>query len=168
MKPELLTPGFSCCQHPSLRVRCRARKAAFSLIEVVMAIGVVSFAMLSTLGTFGVGLNMIQDAKSEMTHAQIISQVSSTVLQTPFNNLESYASDGPFYFDETGRQQTLNTGALYTAALVVTPGSSSTFPGASTDLAFSAKRVLITVSTVRPGTTNAISSSRAVLIVPKS
>lgn len=57
-----------------------------------MAIGIVSFALLSIMGTFSVGLNTIKDAKKDMTHAQIIAQITSDTLQTPFDRI---ASDGP-------------------------------------------------------------------------
>ncbi len=146
-------------------------KAAFSLVEVTLAIGIVSFVVVSILGTFSVGLTTIHDAKNDMSHAQIVAQISSTVLQTPFDQVDAYASAGPYYYDQTGRQLTSVTGALYSVKLVVVPGGTATYPGAASTLSSSAKTVQITVSTIRPGTSTAMTNApvtRSSLIVPKS
>lgn len=148
-----------------------SRKAAFSLVEVTLAIGIVSFVVVSILGTFSVGLATIHDAKNDMTHAQIVAQVSSTVLQTPFDQVDAYAGTSPFYFDQTGKQLPSVTGALYSVKLVAVAGGATTYPGASATLSSSAKTVQITVSTVRPGTSTAMTNApvtRSSLIVPKS
>jgi len=153
---------------PLQRDRGTLRSAAFSLVEVTLALGIVSFAVLPILGTLSFGLTAIHDAKKDMTHTQVIAQVESTLLQTPFDTMDSFASSGPFFFDQVGRQLDSVTRALYSATVAVTPGSGDTYPGAPSGLSTSAKAVKITVSTVRPGTTHALSSSCASFIIPKS
>ncbi len=69
-------------------------RAAFSLVEVTLAIGIVSFAILSVLGTMSVGLSTVRDAKKDTTSAQIASQIGSGMSQTPFTNLATYATKG--------------------------------------------------------------------------
>lgn len=131
-----------------------------------MAIGIVSFAILSVLGTMSVGLSTVRDAKKETTSAQIASQIGSGMSQTPFANLAKFATNGPYFFDDSGRQ----LDSVQTAAFSAKVESVSTaYPGAPSDvLTTSASKWRITVSSLRPGTTNAISSSQFSLLVPKS
>lgn len=140
---------------------------AFSLIEVTLAIGVVSFAVVSILGTLSVGLTTIKDAKKDVTHAQIISQISSSVYQSPFDQLEAFASNGPFFFDQAGRQLDSSNNALYRATLAVSAGTASTYPGAQS-VTNAAKTVSIAITPLLGGATNAGASSRAAFLVPKS
>ncbi|MDR0532341.1 MAG: Verru_Chthon cassette protein B [Verrucomicrobiales bacterium] len=144
---------------------CRNRKTskrAFSLVEVTLAIGIVSFAILGTLGTFSVGLTTIHDAKNDVAYAQIVSQVSSMVLQTPFDQIQSTNAGDTLYFDQAGKQLDNSSGAVYRAALEVTPGGESAYPGAQPELSSSAKSVQITVSTVNSGPLFS-----TILLVPK-
>lgn len=145
------------------------RPHAFSLVEVTMAIGIVSFALLSILGTFSVGLTTIKDAKKDLTHAQIIAQLTSDTLQTPFEKITPTGDFvGPFFFDQSGRRVTASTGALYQAKLTVTPGGVGTYPGALAGLDRSAKNVKIVVTSLAAEENNKIYTSDAVVLVPKS
>lgn len=155
------------CFRETKREHRRSPKA-FTLVEVALAIGIVSFALLPILGTLSVGLATIHDAKTDTARTQVIAQISSTVLQTPFERIAAFASNSPFYFDHSGRQLETFQGSLFSASLDPSSGNSTTYPGAPSTLGNSAMKVLITVSTVLPGTTNAVSSSHNVLIVPKS
>lgn len=141
-------------------------RAAFSLVEVTLAIGIVSFAILSVLGTMSVGLSTVRDAKKDTTSAQIASQIGSGMSQTPFTNLATYATKGPYFFDDSGRKLDSVKSATYSATV---KSVESAYPGAPSDvLTSSASKWLITVSSLRPGTTNAVSSSKFPLLVPKS
>lgn len=155
--------------------RDTSSRAGFSLVEVTLVIGIVSFAVLSIVGTLSVGLTTIHDAKKDVTHAQIMAQVESTLLQTPFANMATYASasGAALYFDQTGMQLANSSGAVYSVTLATVP---TAYPGVPSTLNAivspatdpSAYSVQITVSTIRPGTTTVLSSSSAVFIVPKS
>lgn len=141
-------------------------RAAFSLVEVTMAIGIVSFAILSVLGTMSVGLSTVRDAKKETTSAQIAAQIGSGMSQTPFTNLASFVTGGPYFYDDSGRKLDSVQTASFSAKVEAVPTS---YPGAPSDvLTTSASKWRITVSSLRPGTTNAISSSQFSLLVPKS
>lgn len=131
-----------------------------------MAIGIVSFAILSVLGTMSVGLNTVRDAKKETTSAQIAAQIGSGMSQTPFANLATFATRGPYFFDDSGRKLDSLQSASFSAKVEAV---NTTYPGAPSDiLTNSASKWRITVSSLRPGTTNAISSSKFSLLVPKS
>lgn len=131
-----------------------------------MAIGIVSFAILSVLGTMSVGLNTVRDAKKETTSAQIAAQIGSGMSQTPFTNLAAFANSGPYYYDDSGRKLDSVQTASFSAKI---DEASTAYPGAPSDvLTNSVRKWSITVSSLRPGTTNAISSSKFSLLVPKS
>ncbi len=119
-----------------------------------MAIGIVSFAILSVLGTMSVGLSTVRDAKKETTSAQIAAQIGSGMSQTPFANLAAFATGGPYFFDDSGRKLDSLQSASFSARVEAV---STAYPGAPSDvLTTSASKWRITVSSLRPGTTNAI------------
>lgn len=62
----------------------RQRKAGFSLVEVVIAIGVVSFAMLAILGSLPVGIQSMQDSMQQQAKATITQQLRADLQQLPF------------------------------------------------------------------------------------
>lgn len=160
----------------------RLLAAGFSLVEVSLALGIVSFAVVSVFGCLSVGVSTLRDANRDVTNAQIIAEVSSVLTQTPFAQLQTFVAgttNSPLYFDQAGRQLVSTTtggqapaGALYRVTLspVFPNATGSTaakpYPGAQTGLESSANSVQITVATAY-GATPA-TTSRAVVFVPKS
>jgi uncharacterized protein (TIGR02598 family) len=71
---------------------------AFSLIEVVLAIGVVSFAMVSILGLIPVGLTTFRNAMDLSVEAGIAQRLAGEVQRTDFANL----STTNYTFDDQG------------------------------------------------------------------
>jgi hypothetical protein len=59
------------------RRRCLPKTAAFSLIEVTLALGVASFCLVAVLGLIPTGLKTQQTSTKETTANQIISQIFS-------------------------------------------------------------------------------------------
>jgi uncharacterized protein (TIGR02598 family) len=62
----------------------------FSLVEVVLALGVVAFAIIAILGVFPVGLNASHDSQNESRAAQISQDIFSSLAsqsQTKFPHL---------------------------------------------------------------------------------
>ncbi len=147
-----------------------SKKAGFSLIEVTIAIGIVSMAVLPLLGTMGVGLNTIHDARKDMTEAQIITQIASSALQTPFDKISaSGTTNGPFYFDQFGRQlPTLGSTVLYSGSMNLN-ANATVFPGSLSGTS-SVKQIQIIVSTIIPKSNppKVITSTTTSLIIPKS
>ncbi len=74
------------------------RKAAFTLLETVLAIGVVSFAMVSMIGLIPSGLGTFRKAMNLTVETTIVQNVSSEILRTDYNNL------GPatYYYNQEG------------------------------------------------------------------
>lgn len=84
----------------SLKVR------AFSLVEVVLAIGVISFCLLAVLGLMPVGLSTMRQAMDATIETQIVRQISGEALLTPFSQLGTTFSNKTFYFDAEGIEET--------------------------------------------------------------
>jgi len=78
--------------------RQSGKRQAFSLIEVVLAIGIVSFAMVSILGLIPVGLITFRNAMDLSVEANIAQRLVGEVQRTEFTNLCSTN----FSFDDQG------------------------------------------------------------------
>jgi uncharacterized protein (TIGR02598 family) len=88
------------------------------MIEVVLSMGVVSFAMVGILGLVPVGLSNFRDAMNLTAEAQIIQNVSSDILRTDYKNLVSFTS----YYDEQGNYLPAGKAdASYLFSATVTP-----------------------------------------------
>jgi uncharacterized protein (TIGR02598 family) len=61
--------------------------AAFTLIEAVLAIGVVSFAMMGILGLVPVGLATFRNAMNLTVESAIVQELSGELQRTDFTNL---------------------------------------------------------------------------------
>lgn len=126
---------------PKTGNRKSGRYAAFTLIEIVLAIGIMSFALVGILGLFPVALETARDSKAETQVALLARQIESDLLASQVWNV----STGP------GGIQTLNwsaklfnantTGDAGNIAKYNTLGLTSTLPavsstGTTTYLAF--------------------------------
>jgi uncharacterized protein (TIGR02598 family) len=84
----------------------RAKTAAFSFIEIVLAIGIVSFAFLGLLGLLPVGMDVFRKSMSASVGAQLVQQVLTEAQQTDFDLLTrgfvpepGYETPPPSYFE---------------------------------------------------------------------
>lgn len=103
-------------QSPGATARCpfRPRSGAFSLVEVTLAIGIVSFAFVAMFGMLPVGLSVSRQAMDTTIESQIVQQLKTQALQTDFSQLGGLDDSGPFYFDNQGKSTT-EASALYKA-----------------------------------------------------
>ena len=94
---------------------------AFSLVEVVMALGVISFALVGMLGLLSVGFTAAKKSTNATNVAAIASQVASTIRNdTTITTAALSAMAAPggtpknYYFDYSGMMQTAqNTDSRY-------------------------------------------------------
>jgi uncharacterized protein (TIGR02598 family) len=120
---------------------------AFSLVEVVLAIGVVSFAMMAMLGTLPVGLKSSQQSRGQVATANISRQLQGELQQISFNNNSTDTlsvqtlGDSSFYYTLEGTKTDAD-GAYYVAKFEVNP---LTLPGLTVD-ASRARSVKVTLS----------------------
>jgi uncharacterized protein (TIGR02598 family) len=55
--------------------------SAFSLVEVVLALGIVAFAMLAVVGLLPVGLQAVKNANEEAAAANVVARISNALRQ---------------------------------------------------------------------------------------
>ncbi|MDQ3622245.1 MAG: Verru_Chthon cassette protein B [Verrucomicrobiota bacterium] len=86
--------------------------SGFSLVEVVLAVGIVAFGFVAVLGLLPVGMNVFRQAIDTSVSAQIVQRVVSDAQQTEFDALLNNAetTTGEFYvlparyFDDQGNE----------------------------------------------------------------
>jgi uncharacterized protein (TIGR02598 family) len=119
------------------RQRHGGNLAGFTLVEVVLAIGIVAFALLPLLGLVPMGLSRSQQAFDTTIQAQIVQQMTSQAQETNFSTLSQLNSNGLIYFDTYGNLTAVASPGGYMAAFstpantVLTTGTSS---GAATSV----------------------------------
>lgn len=125
--------GLSCIagadsQTSSFRVRpggrARTAKTGFSLVEITICLGLVSFALVSTLGLLPTGLTALRSSMNQTVEAQIMHSIASRAVITSFENVTT----NKLFFDEEGFPVQAQGESYYTAEL--TPGTPS-FPGSA-------------------------------------
>jgi len=84
----------------------------FSLVEVVMAIGVVSFAFMSVLGLLPVGMKTFRSAINTSVSGQIFQRIVNEAQQTDFDTLVG-AAPVVRYFDDQGNEAASADKAIY-------------------------------------------------------
>lgn len=124
------------------------RRAGFSMVEVVMALGIVSFALVSIFGLLSVGLMASKQSGSDTVIASMSAQITSRLqsgkdtitVGTPLN----------YYFDNQGQLQVdgsdipLTTSTADTLYQCVVNGR---LPNASTEVADLGSHLILTTLT---------------------
>lgn len=117
------------------RLRSRNSGGGFSLVEVTIALGLVSFVAVSVIGLLPTGLSVMRNAMDQTVEAQIVRSISGQSQVANFTNL---TQGGPSYFDHEGQLLSSGEGARYTVTLSrhspVFPGSSGAPTGLSNSL----------------------------------
>ncbi len=127
--------------------------AAFTLVEVVLALGVASFGLISMLGLLSVGLRTAHDAISTTTETEICQQLAN---QLQLSNYSTISTSGPttYYFTQEGFA-TNQANAVYTAT--VSAPTTLTAPGNTPANSANMKSVVISIWSVSsPQHTNAV------------
>jgi len=74
--------------------------SGFSLIEVVLAIGIITFVLLVVFSLMPVGL---QDANRQLVNSEIFGRIEAELAFTPYDSVAAYqATRFPRYFDNEG------------------------------------------------------------------
>lgn len=105
----------------------------FSLVEVTLAIGIVSFSLLAVLGLMPVGLSTLRQATEQTVESQIVQKLGGEASLTSFSKIGANFSGRTFYYDDQGRYltnspATVPTSARYWAFVSL---SNSIYPGSS-------------------------------------
>lgn len=87
-----------------IRRGSRLNSGGFTLVEVTLAIGIISFAFVTMFGLLPVGLNVSRQAMDTTIEAQIVQQMKTQALQTDFSMLGELAVADEMCFDDQGKQ----------------------------------------------------------------
>jgi uncharacterized protein (TIGR02598 family) len=97
---------------------------AFSLVEVVIALGVTSFALLSMVALIPMGLMQAREASDTTTESQIVQFARNKIEMMPFASISTLTNG---YFDNQGLPTTPGAPEqIYTVSYGVTNVSMST------------------------------------------
>src|SRR5690349_17934404 len=89
-------------------------RGGFSLVEVLMATGLVTFALLVIFSLLPAGLATLQDANRQIVETEIYNTVGAELASTPFEKLTDYQdSRFPVYFDNEGLEVKNAADAVY-------------------------------------------------------
>lgn len=69
---------------------------AFSLVEVVLALGLVSFCLLAIVGLLPVGLRSVKNANEESAAANALNQMASAIRNATTTDGITYLANGAF------------------------------------------------------------------------
>ncbi len=106
--------------------RPKRASSAFSLVEIALALGVISFAFVALMGLLPIGMTLFGNAMSNSVHAQIVQRVISDAEQTDFPTLASAGTIPPRYFDDQGDEVKTQNASIY--AVQVSVQASSKLP----------------------------------------
>jgi len=118
----------------------KSKTAAFSLIEVTLALGIAAFCLVAVLGLMPVGVQTNRNATSQTAATSILSNVIADMRATPTSATTSiqygieFGAGKTLYFDGSG-QFTISLGADSRYRLVVS------FPTSPADLSYADLRV---------------------------
>lgn len=116
LQKSMLPPGDSkLFGHPVLFPL--SRRKAFSLVEVTLALGLVSFAFVAILGLLPTGLTSLRESMNQTVEAQILRSISSQCVVSDFNHL----STNGLYFNDEGLPATAATSFFSVKVTTNTP-----------------------------------------------
>jgi uncharacterized protein (TIGR02598 family) len=94
--------------------RCDYRRYGFSLVETVVAMGLVSFSVLATIGLLTIGSDTNKKAKDESSAARLTENEFErlrSLSSTSFSNY--YPAYSPKYYDSNLTELPNSTNAIY-------------------------------------------------------
>ena len=95
---------------PSLQpVRARRFAAGFSLVEVVLAVGIMALGVVTILGLLPHGLEMSRKTANEMAEARIIEHIVGEMQSTDWLALNTYGQQLRYFDDQGLELPNLNT-----------------------------------------------------------
>jgi uncharacterized protein (TIGR02598 family) len=99
-----------------MHVQCKSKRA-FSLVEVVIALGIISSGCVLMIGMLDVGITTFSNAIQTSVKAQILERISNDLKFQAYSN--NFTTN--LYFDDEGDASTNSTSAIYSATITLTP-----------------------------------------------
>jgi uncharacterized protein (TIGR02598 family) len=94
------------------RTRFPRRVGGFSLVEVTIATGILTFSVVSVLGILPVGLTALRQSMDQTVETQILRSIGAQLVTADFASIGTW---GSFYFDEEGQAMDSASEAYYVA-----------------------------------------------------
>ncbi len=139
---------------------------AFSLVEVTIAIGIISFGLVAIVGLMPVGLVTMRQAMDQTIEAQISQQMAGEASLMPFSQLKEYVEKGPYFYTAEGIRQTVrNDRTRYEVKLEQVK---TVFPGSENALDLSSNMTTFVVQTVRGSGKAVMGRSTNIICIPNS
>lgn len=91
--------------------------SAFSLVEVALSLGIVSFVLLALFGLMSVGLDAGRSSQLDTVQASVAHQLLANLRSAPFTSL---STPNLVYYDATGNRTTDPTKAFFECAVTAT------------------------------------------------
>ena len=97
---------------PNDGFRCYSKAAAFSLVEIVLALGVAGFCLIAILGLMPVGVQINRNATSQTAATNIMAAVVADLRTTPAAATTSpqfaitFDTEKTLFFDASGQAST--------------------------------------------------------------
>lgn len=85
-------------------IRENRKPKAFSLVEVTMAIGIVSFAVLTLVALLPSGLRSVRESANETAISAIVRSVRGELNQASFSDVTTVLPAQVWYFNEAGNR----------------------------------------------------------------
>jgi uncharacterized protein (TIGR02598 family) len=137
-----VVPALSIIHGRFTSKRPRRHAGGFSLVEVTLALGVVSFSMMSLLAAMQVGLGVVRDTSAQSGVNSIYTQIRSDLQQLPFAQVDALSGSVRQYSKESVLLQNGKDAYYAVSFEVVAPE----VPGSTPTLSDSARMVKATVS----------------------
>jgi uncharacterized protein (TIGR02598 family) len=121
----------------------------FTLVEVLLALGIVSFAFMALCGMLPVGLKTYRDAMDATCRANIVRVVSAELAQSPYTTINATLTntDKDRYFSDQGLVVTNAADARFCVKYVNVLSETMLFGATNSSL----KPVTIEISAVQGG-----------------
>lgn len=144
----------------------RSVGSAFSLVEVIIALSIISVSVVSVVGVMPMCLGSMREAVDQTAKAQIVERVADEVMLTPFSGLAAYAAKSPFYFDDQGTLQAAKDGK--TRYEVKVTNAPANFPGSEDGAPVSTSLAAFSLEIARWTGSAEVGASKYVIYVPNS
>jgi uncharacterized protein (TIGR02598 family) len=117
----------------------RKRCAGFNLVEIAMALAIISFSCTCMLGLLPASMTAFHQAMGNTIESQIVQSISNDIELDAFSSLTSSTFPTTYYYDNEGQTLPSSAGAYYTATVtfsqVTTNNSPANLPGTSSTVA---------------------------------
>jgi len=114
--------GSQISRKQSIQKNRKRFQTGFTLVEVVLAIGIIAFAFVPLVALLPIGLGVSRQAIDTTVQAQIAQQLITEAQQTDFSlltNLQNDSVNKPYYFDDQGNKSSASATPIYKAIIGV-------------------------------------------------